>query len=296
MEELDVNEPQSLAPGIIPEEQATISFYGKPLLVVRLPDGRPGVVVRSLCDNLQLDRIAQIRRIQRTEAIADDLVANVLIDTDGGPQRAHILVLHAVAYWLATIDAKRVRDEARPDVVKYQKEAVDVLYAWAQQPRSLPALTEPQAHVSSTLIAPIVEPGPEATHREHAAYHELMSVYHRHQADLHAQAWREEVDARITEHEERLEAREAVTDLIPEIIERLGPEKLTQAHRKQVKAYVQQLSKATGKHWQTIYLDLYTAFEVAQYEDILEADWQQVVNWFTVQLERGRGNQGKLGR
>jgi hypothetical protein len=38
---------------LIPTEQQTIMFYGKPLVVVRLPDGRPGIVLRNLCDNLQ---------------------------------------------------------------------------------------------------------------------------------------------------------------------------------------------------------------------------------------------------
>jgi hypothetical protein len=40
---------------LMPTEQQTIMFYGKPLVVVRLPDGRPGIVLRNLCDNLQLE-------------------------------------------------------------------------------------------------------------------------------------------------------------------------------------------------------------------------------------------------
>ena len=44
---------------LVPIEQQTIVFYGKPLVVVRLPDGRPGIVLRHLCDNLQFPRIAQ---------------------------------------------------------------------------------------------------------------------------------------------------------------------------------------------------------------------------------------------
>ncbi len=34
---------------LIPTEQDTILFNGKPLVVVRLPDGRPGVVLRWIC-------------------------------------------------------------------------------------------------------------------------------------------------------------------------------------------------------------------------------------------------------
>ena len=116
---------------LIPIEQQTILFYGKPIVVVRLPDGRPGVALRFICENLQLDSKAQVRRIRRTEAIADDLVYTN-IQTEGGPQIAPTLVLHAVPFWLAGIDAKRVRDEVRPDIIRYQREVVDVLYAWAQ--------------------------------------------------------------------------------------------------------------------------------------------------------------------
>jgi hypothetical protein len=35
---------------LMPIEQQTIMFYSKPLVVVRLPDGRPGIVLRHLCD------------------------------------------------------------------------------------------------------------------------------------------------------------------------------------------------------------------------------------------------------
>src|SRR5439155_22686430 len=59
---------------LIPIEQHTLTFYGKPIIVVRLPDGRPGVVLRFLCENLQNDTNAQVQRVQRSEAMAEDLV------------------------------------------------------------------------------------------------------------------------------------------------------------------------------------------------------------------------------
>jgi len=45
---------------LIPIEQHTLTFYGKPIIVVRLPDGRPGVVLRFLCENLHIDTNAVI--------------------------------------------------------------------------------------------------------------------------------------------------------------------------------------------------------------------------------------------
>src|SRR5258708_24557829 len=65
-----LNEEQDL----LPVEQQTLTFYGKPIVVVRLPDGQPGVVLRFLCENLQIDTAAQTQRIRRTEAISEDLI------------------------------------------------------------------------------------------------------------------------------------------------------------------------------------------------------------------------------
>jgi|SRR5450755_1621738 hypothetical protein len=58
-----LNEEQDL----LPVEQQTLTFYGKPIVVVRLPGGQPGVVLRFLCENLQIDTAAQTQRIRRTE-------------------------------------------------------------------------------------------------------------------------------------------------------------------------------------------------------------------------------------
>ena len=95
---------------LIPIEQQTLLFYGKPIIVVRLPDGRPGVVVRFFCENMQIDTAAQLQRIRRTEAIAEDLIT-MQITTEGGTQKMAVLVLHSVPFWLAGIDPKRVREE-----------------------------------------------------------------------------------------------------------------------------------------------------------------------------------------
>ena len=71
---------------LIPIEQQTLTFYGKPIIVVRLPDGRPGVVLRFLCENLHIDTNAQMQRVQRSEAMAVDLVLT-RVDYHGGRNR-----------------------------------------------------------------------------------------------------------------------------------------------------------------------------------------------------------------
>lgn len=303
MEEEEEYQPR--AEEILPLEVHTLTFYGKPLLAVTLPDGRPAVSIRSICSNMELDRKAQVRRIKRTVPIAGDLIENVMIDlqTGGGPQPSQVLVLRSLAYWLTGIDHKRTRPEMQDEILRYQCEAVDALYMWAgQRTKALPASTEHAIQAPGTreqsqryTIMPPDEPGPEAPHREQAAYHEYLSIWHRHQADLHAQAWRGEIDARIEEQESRLEAREAITDLIPDILERLGPERLTPAHRQKLQQLVKQLNTVTGKPYPTIYDEFKGVFGVGVVEELLEDDWAHIESWFKVQIERARtGKSGKV--
>ena len=258
---------------LVPVDQQTIYFYGQPLVVVRLADGRVGAVLRWFCLNLQLDSDAQLRRIRRTEEIADDLV-DVHIQTEGGPQAMATLILHAVPFWLAGIDSRRVREEVRPEIRRYKREVVDVLYAWAQTPR-----VSPTAVIPSEPVVEPVRPAENASLEDWREYHLQMAALIQ---------WRMDVDQWRGTVETRLEGLEAVTDLIPEILERLGPQTLTPAHQSQLQQHIKRLHEATHKAYPTIYEDLKLAFSVARYQDIPDADWEQVVRWFQVQIERAK--------
>jgi P22_AR N-terminal domain len=170
-----------------PIEQHTLDFYGKPLRVVRLPNGEPGVVLNELCENMGLERRAQLRRIHRTKAIETGF-ASARIDTPGGPQVVSVLTLKVTPAWLFGIDADRARPEVRPEIERYQAECVDVLYRYFAN-KTPPILPDPQ----SAGMQPLAPPDPEAGHEEQATYHETMSLWHRWQADRHMQAWRKEM-------------------------------------------------------------------------------------------------------
>ena len=89
--------------------------------------------------------------------------------------------------------------------------------------------------------------------------------------------------------EARIESNEAISRLLPEIIERLGPETITPEHHQKVKAFAKQLHLAIGKPYPTIYDELKTVFEKGRIEDLLEEEWEQVEKWFRVQIERAKG-------
>ena len=64
----DENEDAQESQALIPLEQDTLTFNGKPLIVVRLPEGRAGVVLRWICENLNVFPEGQIRRIRQTSS------------------------------------------------------------------------------------------------------------------------------------------------------------------------------------------------------------------------------------
>ncbi len=263
---------------LIPIEQHTLTFYGNPIIVVRLPDGRPGVVLRFLCENLHIDTNAQVQRVQRSEAMAEDLVFT-RVETPGGVQRMATLVLRSIAYWFATIDTRRMEkdDPRRLAIVQYQREAVDVLYAWAAAPQV--------GEAPSTKLVPsepIVEPTRPALEASLAEWHEY---YVRMAAALE---WQMEVETWRGGIEDRLEGLEAITGLIPEILERLPAPTIMPAHQNKVKYYISMLSQATSQRPATIYSALYAAFNVPRYQELLEAEWEQVERWFLSQLEQKR--------
>ena len=187
-----------------------------------------------------------------------------------------VLVLHAVPFWLAGIDPKRVRAEIRAEVLRYQREVVDVLYAWASAYRAIPP---PADLVPAEPITEPARPALDASLDEWITYHQQMLTVLEWKRDI--EHWRGSVES-------RLEGVEAMTSLIPEILERLPLPTLTPEHQRLVQYYVKRLHEATGKPYATIHDNLKTAFQVPRYQEIQEAEWDKVENWFKGQLERAK--------
>ena len=264
-----------------PLEQQTITFYDKPVVVVRLPNGEPGAVLRYLCENLGLALTGQVSRVKRKSALASGL-HYVRIETAGGPQVLAVLSLRVVPGWLFGIDINRVKPEMRPEIERYQAECVDVLYQWASTPR----LSAPPDLVSEQPIEKPVMPEKGAALEQWREYYQRMAAFTDWQLSI--ETWRGGV-------EERLENIEA---LIPEILERLPETTITPAHQNMVKYYVSQIHKATDKPYATIYSALYTAFQVPTYTSLREDEWDKIEQWLKKQLTKVRVNeqpeQGKL--
>lgn len=276
-----------------PVEQESILFHNQTIVAVRLGDGRICVVLRWVCESMNLQPGGQVRKIERTSATAKELV-RVKVQTRGGRQSMPAITLRGFSPWVLSINSGEVKADSpaeeeriRTLIIAYQEEAKDVLYEHFVSRR--PALPAP----STAVFAEPSAPPPGATHAELATYHAAMSLWHRWKADLHAEEWRGEIDVWRDSVETRLEGNHELLQLIPEIIERIGPECINTQQQRQVQAYVRQLSEATGKHPATIYDDLKTAFACPRYQELKADEWPQVVNWFQMQLERARHRGGR---
>jgi P22_AR N-terminal domain len=281
--------PQALEP----VEQEEVPFKDETIVAVRLADGRICVVLRWVCETLRFDPQGQVQRIQRTAATAKELI-RVRVQTKGGRQTMPAITLRGFSPWGLGINPSEVKadtpteeERIRALVIACQEEAKDVLYEHFVRRR--PALPAPGAAVIPAEPAQPQEPEAEATEAEKAAYYENLAVWALWKAAQHAQRWRGGIEEWRGEIESRLEGQEAMSGLLPEILERLGPEKLTPEHQQLVQYYVGKLHEATGKHQATIHAELKTAFKVPRYQEILEDDWPQVENWFRVQIERAQG-------
>ena len=268
-----VEMPEGERAVIIPLEQAVVPFYDRTIIAVRLPDGRIAAVLSFLCDALQLATVGQARRIRADDVLADQLLL-VQVQTEGGPQAMDVLTAWAIPAWLQGIKLGKVAPEKRPAILAFKREAADVLYRHFSRPRhALPA------HATLVPEQPISEPERppyDAGRETWIAYHHQMAAWLEWQADM--ETWRGHV-------EERLDKHEAILSLVPELLERLGPQLLTSEHQASAKAMVGRLHELSGISYATIYSELNAGFHVGKYGDIPDEQWQEVAAWLQRRID-----------
>ena len=188
------------------------------------------------------------------------------------------LTAWAIPTWLTGIKVGKIAPEKRPAILAFKREAADVLYRHFAQ-RS-PALSAPATLVPSEPITKPAAPGADATPEDWLTYHQQMVTWLEWQRDI--EQWRARVESRLDSHEE-------VLRLVPEILERLGPQTLSPEHQRTVQAGVNRLHDLTNRSYGAIYDELRQAFHVGAYKDIPEVRWLDVVAWFQARIGRAGG-------
>ena len=105
-------------------ELQTIGFAGAELQCAER-DGEVFVSLRRACEGLGIDYSSQHRKLGGRHWAT--MVVMTTVAEDGAQRELAMVDLDTLGMWLATIDTRRVADEARPKVELYQQECVKVI-------------------------------------------------------------------------------------------------------------------------------------------------------------------------
>jgi hypothetical protein len=273
-------------------------------MAVQLPDGRVAGIVQSMCEPLQLDRTAQLRRIRRNESLARHLLL-VPVLTNGGIQKMDVLVASAIPRWLDGIQVSRLAPAKRPLARALQRELEDALnhhFFGEATGEALPPQPEtPKAAPDSPaqMIADAVQTIGEAVQQIAGAVQIIGGAAQkldteRQTINEHLTAleqWRETTQERqqvlgeyLVETRERVKALEQRRDEAPydpkEDDRPVGKRLLSPQHLGQVYVLARQERQRSGEAISALLAALAQAFGVPDISDLPESAWDEVLGWF----------------
>jgi hypothetical protein len=190
-----------------------------------------------------------------------------------------VLTAWAIPMWLAGVHTSCIAENKRTAILSYKQEAANVLYRHFS---TIQQLTAPSILVPAEPIEKPVAPGEDATLEVWRGYHQAMIQWLDWQKDM--AAWRSATDARLDGLQDEVESLHEVVRLVPEILERLGPQTLSPEHQSSTQEMVKRLHDLTGYAFSTIYTDLNSSFRIGKYSDIPDAQWPDVAQWFSVRI------------
>lgn len=257
--------------------QRIVPFYGDELLAVQQPEGDVLVVFGRLCDNLGLDRSGQVQRLQRHEVLREGLV-NVPVRTEGGTQSMQCLRLDLLPLWLAGVQAKRVKEELRDQLIRYQREAAQVL--WREFRSQLQVQEQGDAAVELAETPAMIQL------RQIAEMGRAIAAMAEQQLELQRQ--QQQFGERLNRAGQVVRAIQGdVSDLqvrLGVLEEQVHPSSLvTQAQANEISLQVKALAELlTGRekgagHYQTIFQELYRRFGVSSYKLVRQEQYAAVL-------------------
>lgn len=241
-------------------EQKTIGFYDDDLIAVRAEDGQIYVSLKHMCDAIGIARQSQARRIRDHHVLSKGYSGGTImippgLRGGGGRQQAGLLRVDLVPLWLSGIDVKRVRDEVRPKLEKYQEEVAKVLWEAFQSGR---LSTGPSIDDLLQKDTPAVR-----------AYKVARAI-----ADL---ALNQVVlESRLDEYENRLSVIEATLSDPQRQLSSDQAMHISQA----VKTIALEMGKRSGRNeFQGVYGELYRRYEIPSYRELPATKFDEAMNF-----------------
>lgn len=117
---------------LVPIEQRTIDFYGDEIIAVLVKEERRQQVyipIRAICDYLGLSWSGQRERINRDPVLSEvtRFVRVTRTNPEGGNPNVLALPLEYLNGFLFGVNANRVKEEIRDNLIRYQRECYRVL-------------------------------------------------------------------------------------------------------------------------------------------------------------------------
>jgi hypothetical protein len=246
---------------LTPVEQKTVNFYDDELLAILAEDGQVYVSVRHLCEALGLARQGQVRRIRDDKILSEAYQGgNVLFPPSpdgrgGGVQRVGMLRVDMVPLWLTGVRIRAAKEDIRPKLERFQREAAKALWEAFQEGR---LTTEPD------FDALLAQDTPEA------------QAVHMARAMLRLANNQLIMRGRLDDHEGRLEALESQ---LGDPGRHITPDQAMQLSQA-VKTVAMKLSKASGRNeYGGVYGELYRKFGITSYKQLPAAKFDEAANW-----------------
>jgi hypothetical protein len=126
-----------------------------------------------------------------------------------------------------------------------------------------------------------------------AEFLERMAIVYRQQASLesrvrYVETAAQSVERRLDSIELRLDQVEKAQATLPELLDLLKPEQLSQVHQTMVRRWVNDLARLTGWHITMIFQDLVADFAYHSFGDAKESDWARIQDWFQTRLDEAK--------
>lgn len=236
--------------------QKQVQFYGDELIAIQANDGQIYVSVRHLCDTLGLDSQAQTRRLQRHTVLSDGLQGVANLATPGGLQKAQALRADLIPLWLSGLRVSMVKEEIRPKLERFQREAAKVLWE---------AFQEGQLNDEFEGLLAKADRG-------------AVEAYHLAQAMLKLARNQIILQAQVQDHAVRLERLEAMLGQEERLV---TPEQASQISQA-VKAVAIKFSEKTGRNeFGGVYGELYRQFGITSYKQLPAQEFDRALAFLT---------------
>lgn len=239
---------------LIPIEQKEVYLYDDELIAVRANDGQIYVSVRHLAEALGLTRQSQIRRIERQPILSHGHFKGAMM-TPKGKRQANYLRVDLVPLFLTGIDTSRVKEERRSKLERFQHEAAQVLWE---------AFQEGRLTADPTFDELLATDSPAAQ-----AYKTFQALTKLARSQLI-------LESKVADHEQRLERIEAT---LGDSGQHILPDEASQISQA-VKAVAHAMG-GHGKHYQSVYGELYRREGITSYKLLPKHRFEGVMKWFS---------------